>query len=432
MLRKNFNYPKEWDVASDTLTDFAKGVSGKVPKLWTKGGQYAAQMAGTGKETTASDQYHTATNLANQAGRTGFETAVPSEWKNAGSTAANMVGQRGLPTSASWQSNLGSNLASMTVETGLATQDPAAWLQALQTAGSMADSGLSVDQDPWYQQAKEVAQRDITRSIQEAAEQAGLSGMRWSTPMGRQAQDITAERMGEVGLEWTNRELAAQEAARQRMLEGSSQLFNIGQGQAGLDEAAAGRQIQGTSQLLQAGEAERAAQEAARQRMLTANEQLYNVGAGKAGLGEAAAGRQMESIGALTTLSEQDRAAQEAARARQMEAINQMYQYGQGRVNMAETAKDRSMQAAGQLQGLGSLYFNAPMETAQNMQNLSQQYQSGEQAQLDKLNEEYSRLMQENNPWLKSLMAALGTPENMAANSQGSGLESLIPLLGLL
>ena len=238
--------------------------------------------------------------------------------------------------------------------------------------------------------------------------------------------------MGEVGLEWTSREMAAQEAARQRMLEGSSQLFNIGQGQAGLQEAAAGRQMEGTNQLLQAGEAERAATEAAKQRMLAGNEQLYNVGAGKAGLGEAAAGRQMESIGALTALSEQNRAAQEAARARQVESINQMYQYGQGRVNMAETSKDRAMEAAGQLQGLGSLYFNAPMTAATQMQDMSQKYQANEQSQLDKLNAEYSRLMSENNPWLQSALAALGTPENMAATGQQGGSSDVGSLLSLL
>jgi len=108
-------------------------------------------------------------------------------------------------------------------------QYPWAWEQASGVLGPMSETGMPADWDPWYQQAKQVAQTDIQDQISQAAEQAGLSGLRWSTPLGRSAQDIAGRRMAELGQEWTSQQLGALENARGRQLQSTGQLAGLGQ-----------------------------------------------------------------------------------------------------------------------------------------------------------------------------------------------------------
>ena len=95
--------------------------------------------------------------------------------------------------------------------------------------GELSATGRPADWAPWYQQAKGVAQTDIMDAIKQAAEQAGLSGTRWSTPMGRTAQDISGRRMQELGTEYTQQQLGAMENAANRSLTAAQGLGNIAQ-----------------------------------------------------------------------------------------------------------------------------------------------------------------------------------------------------------
>jgi len=95
--------------------------------------------------------------------------------------------------------------------------------------GGMAQTGMPTYQDPWYQQARGVAETDIRNQIAQAAETAGMKGQRWSTPLAEQAQRIAGETMGRVGLGWQGRELDALEQARQRQLQATGQLAGLGQ-----------------------------------------------------------------------------------------------------------------------------------------------------------------------------------------------------------
>jgi len=79
--------------------------------------------------------------------------------------------------------------------------------------------------------------------INQAAEQAGLSGTRWSSPLGRTAQDIAGRTMAKTGLEWTGREMDALEAARGRQMQGINQLQGFGAGEAQLGESARNRAL---------------------------------------------------------------------------------------------------------------------------------------------------------------------------------------------
>jgi len=113
----------------------------------------------------------------------------------------------------------------------------------------IAQTGMPTPQDPWYQQAKGVAQTDIEDAIFQAGEQMGMQGLRWSTPLARQAQEIAGETMAKTGLEWTGRELDAAEAARGRIMQTLPLMQQLGTGQAALSEAAKGRGIQAAGML---------------------------------------------------------------------------------------------------------------------------------------------------------------------------------------
>jgi len=147
-----------------------------------------------------------------------------------------------------WQWNLASDIYSQ-LAGGIQLPTPWQWTFGSNILRGIAKTGLPVSQEPWYQRAKEVADIDIENAIANAAEQAGLTGLRWSTPLARTAQDVSGKIMARTGLEREARELAALEAARQRQLSALGQLFTYGQGQAGLTQAALQAQLQALSGL---------------------------------------------------------------------------------------------------------------------------------------------------------------------------------------
>ncbi len=152
----------------------------------------------------------------------------------------------GVQSPASWDTatNVATNFAN-----GMPTANPTAWNTAQQGATQMSKTGDPTNYEPWYQQAKGVPTTDIADAIKQAAEQAGLKGNRWSSTLGRTAQDIAGRTMANVGTQWTQQQMTADEAAKQRQMDAYSQLFNIGQGQTGLTEAAKNRALEATGQL---------------------------------------------------------------------------------------------------------------------------------------------------------------------------------------
>ena len=137
---------------------------------------------------------------------------------------------------------------------GLPTQQPWQWQQGSDIASQMAQTGMPTSYEPMYQQAKSIAQRDTTAAIKQAAEQAGLSGMRWSTPLGQTAQRIAGENMANLGLGFAGQEMGALEAASGRQMGGVDQLYGFGQGTTGLTEAAKNRGMQAAGGLTGLGQ----------------------------------------------------------------------------------------------------------------------------------------------------------------------------------
>ena len=132
---------------------------------------------------------------------------------------------------------------------GLPTDIPSIWNQGAGIASQMGQTGMPTDTSPAYQASKKVVEQDTIDAIKQAAEQAGLSGLRWSTPMGRTAQDIAGRNMSQLGASWTQQEMGAQEAARQRQLEGTNQMYQYGAGAAGLEESSKDRGMQAAGML---------------------------------------------------------------------------------------------------------------------------------------------------------------------------------------
>jgi len=147
-----------------------------------------------------------------------------------------------------WQWDMASDIYSQ-LAGGVTIPTPWQWTYGSNILRGIAKTGLPVSQEEWYKKAMQVSDIAIADQIANAAERAGLTGLRWSTPMGRTAQDIAGRITAETGLEREARELAALEAARQRQLAALGQLYTYGQGQAGLSQAALQAQLQALSGL---------------------------------------------------------------------------------------------------------------------------------------------------------------------------------------
>ncbi len=161
-------------------------------------------------------------------------------------------------------------------------QTPEAWTTGLATLNPMAQTGMPTSSDEWWAATQGVTNRSIEDAIKNAAEQAGLGGMRWSTPLGYTAQDISGKYMGEASQQWADREMAAQEAARQRQLEATGQLYQYGQGQYQMDKDALARRAAAANA---AASASRYADAQRQAQMNMAAQALMGLGGQRAGLG---------------------------------------------------------------------------------------------------------------------------------------------------
>lgn len=138
---------------------------------------------------------------------------------------------------------------------GAPTDIPQQWQQGTQMAQDIwGQQGMPTDTSQWWRSMQESIQPDITRSIQQAVEQAGLSGMRYSTPLGQQAARIGGEAQAGIMPQYWQMGMGAQEAARNRMMQVPGMMQAFGLGEAGLTEAAKNRAMQAAGGLQSVGE----------------------------------------------------------------------------------------------------------------------------------------------------------------------------------
>lgn len=146
--------------------------------------------------------------------------------------------------------DLASNVLSTFADTGNPVNTPGQWDAATMGAYDMlANQGMATDTSNWYQQAKQVSDYDTQEAIKQAMEQAGLSGNRWSSGSQRTAADIGGKYASQLGAQYAQQTMSAQEAARARQQEAANQLYGFGTGYAGLDTDARNRSLQATGQL---------------------------------------------------------------------------------------------------------------------------------------------------------------------------------------
>jgi hypothetical protein len=150
---------------------------------------------------------------------------------------------------------------------------PSSWQVGMDALNPMAQSGQPVSSDPWWAATQDVTNRTIQDQIKAAAEQAGMGGTRWSTPLGYTAQDIAGKYGEQAAQAWADREMQAQEAAKARQLEATGQLFNYGQGQYQMTQDALKRRAQ-----MLAGIGNLGAEKA--QLALQVANQMYGMGSG--------------------------------------------------------------------------------------------------------------------------------------------------------
>lgn len=151
-----------------------------------------------------------------------------------------------------WQT--ASDVLSMFAQ-GMPTQIPGMWNQMGQGLEQMwGQQGMPTDMSKWWQSQQQAIQPDITRRIQEATEQAGLGGLRYSTPLGQQIGRIAGEETARIMPEYWRMGMGAQEAARGRMMQTLPMMMQLGAGQAGLAESAKDRAMGATGQLAGLGQ----------------------------------------------------------------------------------------------------------------------------------------------------------------------------------
>ena len=118
---------------------------------------------------------------------------------------------------------------------------PEAWSMGQGVLGQMAQTGNPVDVQGWWDAQQDPTKTYLSDMTKELAEQAGVGGVRFSTPLQRNIADQSRRAIENLTAGMADRHIAAQEAARGRQLGATGQLFSYGSGMAGLESDAANR-----------------------------------------------------------------------------------------------------------------------------------------------------------------------------------------------
>jgi len=111
---------------------------------------------------------------------------------------------------------------------GTGLQTPPEWDVASRAYGYAAQ-GIPTTAGGWREAQMPIVQRRIEDQAKQAAEQAGLSGTRWSTPLQRNIADIAGREMGQLEGDWATKQWQARETAADRALGGAGGLSTLGQ-----------------------------------------------------------------------------------------------------------------------------------------------------------------------------------------------------------
>ena len=106
---------------------------------------------------------------------------------------------------------------------------PEQWKTASDFWTKMVESGgMPTDIEPWWQAQQEKTRYGIERAGKEAAEQFGLEGMRYSTPLGQQLGRQASEAWAGIAPQYWGMGAGMQEAAKGRAMTGAGALMGVG------------------------------------------------------------------------------------------------------------------------------------------------------------------------------------------------------------
>jgi len=131
-----------------------------------------------------------------------------------------------------------------------------AWGMAKARAQQMLGTGEPVDISGWWEAQKPVYQQAYEDQMRQMAEEAGLGGTRWSSVLQRNIADMMRRGETQLTAEAMTKQLSAEEAAKQRILETMGVLGQIGAGESQAGMAGAANKMAAIQSLLGAGQSE--------------------------------------------------------------------------------------------------------------------------------------------------------------------------------
>lgn len=170
---------------------------------------------------------------------------------------------------------------------GLPTNIPETWKTGSELATQMATTGQPTDLSAWWEAQQPSFERRVSDLSKQATEAAGLRGNLWSSGLQRNITDIVGKESANLWSDFATQQLSADEAAKQRMLSGISQLYGFGQGETGLAESAKDRALSASGLLSNIGSLKAQLPQQVAQG-------LYSTGMGQTGLLQGDIDRQMQ------------------------------------------------------------------------------------------------------------------------------------------
>ncbi len=125
------------------------------------------------------------------------------------------------------------NLLNMSTPQGQAQYAPQL-IDAQKMIQQMIATGMPVSQAPWYEAAKQAVQASLQYELPQVLEGALGTGTRYTSGLMNKASEAASRRYAELGAQYTQQELAALEAARQRQMQGAQLGAGLAELQMGL------------------------------------------------------------------------------------------------------------------------------------------------------------------------------------------------------
>ncbi len=188
-------------------------------------GDYATRGGGTGAGTETT----TASGTDPYGGNIYGNFPYPPEWGIAGNVLSNFA-------------------------MGLPTQIPQSWEDMLRYSQEWAEGGKPGDTSAWFEAQMPLLQRQIEDQSKELAEQYGMAGLGWSSPLQRSQTEMTGRASENLWAQAMTQQMGLDESAKARAMAALPMMFQGGAGIAGLSEAAKNRGMQAAGGLMGLGQ----------------------------------------------------------------------------------------------------------------------------------------------------------------------------------